>query len=633
MPTTYPKSTRAILLFPKPSNSPAPNYAQPFQLIILSSHINSRNITSLTRTWSQTYHTKTHNPPGWDHTLTTKLFHKPALTLVWSTRKSLTQQITTYQQNLPPTQLLSNRLPLHTNTKPQLKTNIALQTDREQILKQFTNIIKHKANKQNTYNHSHKLKSLFPHAIFAPIDHNTRQSAILCQRRLHDELDELYYKDHTHFKHIVTGTTLKDGSTVGEDVEKSIHKFVTSRRSTDWFKYTWTGKQERLSYLYITFKEDGVRVRPIGSSTPLAHKTLLSHISTALCAILRHSGLTHHTYHQTFDLKPDIANIQRQATSHNLFIHKQTWDIKNFYTEINKHMLITRITYILDYYKQHNKTCYISIPKYKHKSKHKPKTGRDNSGMFHELHLGMILDVIIFSLDTAFFKLGAIFLLQVLGLVMGNPLSPNLAQCFVAFDEHHHSLINWSINTNIVHVFQKRFMDDAIAIILTADPDNTHVLKFFEFTANDFYEHDQPSHKRRFVLVPSKDGNKYLDSDIIVTKDARSIKIAYHNKNASILETHEQDVGRFLDKHACTPYTQKITAVANVLARAHRFTSHEQDLVQTLTQIQHECALLHYTASDMRLMITATVRMLHKTDPCELYIHLARRLRKQQYTM
>jgi hypothetical protein len=239
----------------------------------------------------------------------------------------------------------------------------------------------------------------------------------------------------------------------------------------------------------------------------------------------------------------------------------------------------------------------------------------------------MILDVILFALDTAFFKLGVVLLLQVLGLVMGDPLSPNLAQCFVAFDEHHHSLTNWSLNTNIVRVFQRRFMDDALAVLITSTPDISHVTTFFEFMRTSFYEHDQQPHKRRFLLKPSKNDDKYLDADVVVTKDMLSIKIIYHNKNSSILQTHEQDVGRFLDKHACAPYSQKITAIANVLTRAHRFTSFEEDLRHFLTQIRHECLLLHYTNSDLCLIVLAAVRMLRKTDPCALYTQLAAQLR------
>ena len=170
-------------------------------------------------------------------------------------------------------------------------------------------------------------------------------------------------------------------------------------------------------------------------------------------------------------------------------------------------------------------------------------------------------------------------------------------------------------------------MDDAIAILLTTTPTLTHVQHFFAFMVTSFYEHDQEPDNRRFILKPEKDDDKYLDADVLVSKDKRFIKLVYHNKNASILSTHEQDVGRFLNKNACAPYAQKISAIASVIARAHRFTSHEHDLHNLLIQIQHECFLLHYTQKDICLVVLAAIRMLHKTDKCKLYITLASALR------
>jgi hypothetical protein len=236
------------------------------------------------------------------------------------------------------------------------------------------------------------------------------------------------------------------------------------------------------------------------------------------------------------------------------------------------------------------------------------------------------MDIIRFALDTAFFKLGSVILLQIIGLVMGDPLSPNLAQCFVAFDEHHHSLINWTANSNIASVFQRRFMDDKIAVVLTSSPDTSDVQIFFQFVQTMFYEHDQA--EKRLLLKPSKDGLKYLDADVLVSQDKRSIKLVFHNKNANILITHEQNTGRFLHKHSLAPYQLKVQSVANVIARAYRFTSFEVDLGPVLEQVFDECVLLGFDLHMFVAVLSTAIRMLKRHGVCTLYVDCLAALRE-----
>ena len=146
-------------------------------------------------------------------------------------------------------------------------------------------------------------------------------------------------------------------------------------------------------------------------------------------------------------------------------------------------------------------------------------------------------------------------------------------------------------------------------------------------------EHDQELAQRRLELKASKDGDKYLHADVIVSADMCEIKLVYHNKNSSITYTHEQSVGRFLAKHDCAPRQQKLHSIASVLARAHRFTSHECDLVSLIIQVHHECSLLQYSSRDFCLIMLAATRTLAKSDPCTLYTRLASALRRTQHRL
>jgi len=159
---SYPTLTRAAYGFSNLAQSPAPNYHCPFQLIILSRHKNPHILSTLLNTWRHSFLFTTLNT-----TTTTTLAGKPcsailcnrALKLVWPASTSLCLASTTFHQNLTPPHLYNSRLPLHTFLLSlHLKTNITHTTDREEILTSFSNIIKHNAPTQQTYNHSHTLK-------------------------------------------------------------------------------------------------------------------------------------------------------------------------------------------------------------------------------------------------------------------------------------------------------------------------------------------------------------------------------------------------------------------------------------------------------------------------------------------
>jgi len=484
------------------------------------------------------------------------------------------------------------------------------------MLTQFENVVRLRNKTVLTTTETIKpLLDKYANSTFCKIDHNERQAAILCPRRYHHELFDAFISDTRHFQRVLPNTTLEDGFVIGTDVEQSVQRYTKSKLDKKWLKRTWEGKDTGLSYLYLTVKTDGVRFRPIGSTAPLPHKRLLSICATALHTVLMHSGLKHHTFTDSFQLKNDIRQLDDLAQRNGWFVWRVLWDIKNFYTEINKHALLPRLKYVLDRYRAHNRTNKVSVPKIKTKNT-KPKPGTDRSGKYFDISLDMLFAVIKFAMETAFFKLGMVILLQVLGLVMGDPLSPPLAQLFVSFDEHHQCALNIYANSNIVHRYQKRYMDDIICVLLTSSHNPYFVNLYTLFMMYRCFEHDLPT--KFLELVQSKDGNKFLDADVLVSRGNTRIKIVYHNKNASILFTNEQEIGRFHEKHACSPIRVKINSIANILARAHRFTSFEWDLRECFQAISHEALLLDFTQDDLKNMLITARKILLKSDPCAL---------------
>jgi hypothetical protein len=287
------------------------------------------------------------------------------------------------------------------------------------------------------------------------------------------------------------------------------------------------------------------------------------------------------------------------AQKHNLFIHKTIDDVKNFYTEIDKTALLSRLDFFLSHYRTHQRTAFVSVPKYGKTPP--PKPGADRQGRFYTFHVDMILAVVTMALKTAFFELGTVILLQILGLVMGDPLSPPLAQIFVSFDEYHHTLRNLTANTDIVRIYMKRYMDDLLTILLTRSRNSPSATRFFAALTNSLYEHDLS--EKNFKLVRSKEGDKFLDSDVIIDSDHTSIKVIYHNKNSSVLYTASQTIGRFYDKCANTPHTSKLSGIVNILIRITRTTTFSQDMLICFHAVFTELLLLDYTLNDLHSAI------------------------------
>jgi hypothetical protein len=505
------------------------------------------------------------------------------------------------------------RLPLHRfRLSVHMRISCFEPAESKRILHLFENTITHTHTHHTTTQSLKPIMNKYENAIYLKIDHNTRQYAITCPARHHDELKTAFIMDTKHFR-VIKPHDVINGFTIGKNVEESVMAYTRSRLNNEWLPHTWKYKPAGISYVYIMVKDDGVRFRPIGSSSPLPHARLLSLVSMALNTILRNCNLKHATLWTTHTMKEQLAQLNQRAHEHNLFIHFEILDVKNFYTEINKIILRGRLRYIMDRYTSHNHTQYVSVPKY---GKHpKPKPGKADDGQYYSFHIQMILDIVFMALDTAFFKLGIVILLQILGLVMGDPLSPPLAQCYVSFDEHFHSLLNHKQNTNIVHTFMERYMDDVIAILLTSTRDTKHADAFFDHLCKNTYEHDQTN--KNLFLVRSKEGNKFLGYDIILNTTHTSIKVIYHNKNKDTLYTDTQDIGRFLHKTANAPYRDKINRITNTLTTAFTNTTFETDLGPSIHEILHEATTLSFNPTDLR----SAVINAKKTRPSLIWDH------------
>ena len=228
---------------------------------------------------------------------------------------------------------------MHTNTPSYafilhhaLLSNGVLTAHITNFLACFTSIIPNnnaRHNQLHTNNPSRNLTTLrdkYVNAVWVPIDKDARRMAPICQYRLYDEIMNCFVNDTKHFK-IISVDVLDDS----ELVENVLNKMDRS-----WLQHTWRYKEKWLAYLYVTIKQDGVRIRPIGSYCKIPQKRLFGFVATALFNVLKFSGLKHFTMFDSNSLKNSIKNFDAKASKKNWKIHKDTFDLKNFYTEVHK---------------------------------------------------------------------------------------------------------------------------------------------------------------------------------------------------------------------------------------------------------------------------------------------------------
>ena len=464
-------------------------------------------------------------------------------------------------------------------------------------------------------NLSNKYKGM----IWLPIDKNARRIAAICPVRLYDEINNYFINDKKHF------TVMTD---VANDViEVSFVKTIQKQLNKKWLFHTWSSKKKKLSNLSLTIKMDGVRFRPLGMYHLVPHKPLLSYAASSLAFILENSGLKTFTLFRSKDLKQLISDFDIFCHTNDLHINFATFDIKNFFTEVQTTVILPRLKFVLDNYVKTNHTQYISVPKHKNKYANifnpvtKPHCGRDFSSFYYTFSMDMLYDIIVFAINNAYFRVGSYILKQSDGLPQGDPISPLMAIIYVAIDEHVFNTVmrsNLSTSTDI-YLLLIRYADDLLRCIASRIIIDEDVAKIDDMIKNDLYERDITS-KNLLLIKSEPDELKYLDADVIVYDNSSRIKIIYHNKNSDIIDCNYQTVGRLHDMNDYLHIKTKTNAFANMLIRVSDYTTYEIDYIKPALELMYEMSLLSYEWRHMY----AAFRVCFNARRSNIWLHIAR---------
>ena len=373
--------------------------------------------------------------------------------------------------------------------------------------------------------------------------------------------------------------------------------------------------------LYLIRKLDGIRFGMIGSCAALAHARMFSTYSSTVLPILTHAGLRHSCLLNTAHLKAFVAAFDQYATTHGLLIALVKFDVKEFFTNILHRALLDRVKFVFDKYAHANKTDRISVPKYpKTDTTLKPLPGhppREVAHRYFTFKLSDIYAVIKFALITSVFQLGTVFLVQIVGLPMGNHFSPPLSLIYLAYDEHH-------MAPRIARCISRfgpgakldmtRYADDGTILLAAKTRDQLHRIFNFViiFMQACLYEHDIAIADRQLNIVPVLDTRKFLDADIVLYDGDRRIKIIYHNSNADSPTTNTQSIGRFFHPLSPSPRSTLLAGPTAIFIRIADMTTFPLDTLLPIFQVIHECNIIAHQPISM---ILSTIHKAARARP------------------
>jgi hypothetical protein len=177
-----------------------------------------------------------------------------------------------------------------------------------------------------------------------------------------------------------------------------------------------------------------------------------------------------------------------------------------------------------------------------------------------------LLLIACFDIHHAIFLLGSIRLLQMLGIPMGSPISPQLAIIICAHSEH-----SWSIPRPLwrARLAASRFMDDTSMIVAFRSSSQSSFDEAMRILSSIIH-HCYPS-QLTLKHVLSLISTTLMRCDFFITD--HTLQYAYVNKNASIISTNLQTFYRYRQYRSFCPRATLINTAIATLRSIELFSS------------------------------------------------------------
>jgi hypothetical protein len=355
---------------------------------------------------------------------------------------------------------------------------------------------------------------------------------------------------------------------------------------------------------------DFSRFRPLVSYACHPFKRLLNFCSRALLLILTLSCATHWSLLNETLLPSTLASAFESINS--LYDENTSFlffsaDIKNMFSCLPHPDIIEAIIWLISRFRSITNKSGVWI------SAHSASLHKDDpSAIF--LSLDVILTICIFDIRHAIFFFGIVLLLQILGIPMGSPVSPQLAIITCAYSEHKWSIAHLSWSSHLASV---RFVDD-LGIILaynSCDQNSFNlVINILRSIVNTCYP---PGLELKFILSPRV--LTLMRCSFSVSAD-RLLQYCYVNKNkhSLLLASPSQTFIRYRHFFSFFPVHKMSNTASATLTSIVKFSSSPASAYNSSVELITELRLLMYPWG----LLQSLLHRRNKAEPSLIWTQL-----------
>ena len=445
-----------------------------------------------------------------------------------------------------------------------------------------------------------KLKHKYKGLTFSNLDKNGGCMFICCPCYYEQAL-KATYTDNNSYTH---PSMLEKGNRVKRTVER-VHRrwatFYDKHKYTKWFPYPRVspGDKSKFPSAYILAKNKDIKkFRPIVSYFKHPFKRVLNAAGRALQHLLSVLREPHFNLSSVSGALHKFERINDKYKESGLSCICLNGDLANMYTSLDHKSIRIAVKWLLAKVQAATRRHEISVPISKNNDS-PPHLGR-SSGKDHDritFTFDELLDIVNFDLSNAMFCVGDTLLKQVVGIPMGSPISPSLAQIICAYYES--QVIQENKTKNLTNPVEGvRYVDDLTAFIFYNKHDRNSYADAKDIASRIQYGyHKDMELEVEDTLLPFK----FLSSMMTVCANTGHISAAYHNKNYDdIIQGKAQTFPTYQHYSSYAPPQQKKSVVISTIHRIGNACNSViaaqaafNTLCSELHQLEYPCAIIN----------------------------------------
>jgi hypothetical protein len=407
-----------------------------------------------------------------------------------------------------------------------------------------------------------KFKVKYKGLVVSPLDKNTG-CMFLCCPCYHDKHLRKTFTENTSY------STSKHAPIIILDRWET---FYDKHNYSKWFNYPRrvAGDDSSLPTSYVLPKNKDVKKdRPITSYFKHPFKRVFNATGRALLHILAKTDKPHFNMGNVSDLMIKLEKLNNDSRSSSNLLKPRAClclngDLANMFTSLDHASIRKAVRWLLDSVRETSRRREVSVPMSKTGGPiHLGRSGDADTKRI-TLTFDEILEIVDFDLNNTYFRVGDTVLQQKVGIPMGSPLSPAIAQIVCAYYEYH-TILQARLDGITNQVDGARYVDDLTAVIYY-DPSSEASQRDANLLAKriQFGYHPNMELEVENTDLPFK----FLSSVLEIDKETCIFDSRFHNKNQEQIKRREPQIfPTYQHFHSYAPIRQKSSVVISSIHR------------------------------------------------------------------